>query len=185
LAQINPGSSAIPPSIINISIITAIVDSANITVKNPSLGWTAGSAFLEQPIPIDVIYTPIHCGNPSVAGGMQNGPTVIKMFQEIFGFFQNINFDAITFNFSSDFIASTTPTVLSPTTYSAGWGTFTWGNVPWGGGNYIAQAVRTYIPLSARRAHWLNLEMTLSQAMSSFTLAGFGLVYRPVTTRNK
>ena len=183
LAQLSLGSPSIPPQIIHISKITGILDSQHITVED-DIAWNTGSVFsaYEQPIKISVEYTPIHCGS---ANNEQNGPSIVKFFQEIQGYFQNIDFSSITFRFSSDFIASTTPTVLTPATFTTGWGAFPWGGEPWGGGSFIAQAVRTYVPLSARRAHWLNLGIELSQAMSSFTLAGFGLTYRPVSTRSK
>lgn len=176
LAQLSLGEPSVPPQIIHISKITGIVDSTHLTVAD-NIAWSTDGTFTayEQPIPISGLYTPIHCGSANI----------VKMFQEIQGYFQNINFGGVTFKFSSDFITSTTPTVLAPRSATTGWGSFPWGSQPWGGGAFVAQALRTYIPLSARRAHWLNLGFEMSEAMSTFTFAGFGLTYRSVSTRSK
>lgn len=182
LAQLSTEGMNTASVIANISVIESVVDPTHITVAD-ALQWDLVGATvtrLEQPIPIQVLFCPII---GSAQG--QGNPGIVKFFQEIQAFFQNINFDFITFRFSSDFIASTTPIELTPKSFSSGWGDFAWGDVPWGGGSFSAQSMRTYIPLSARRAHWLNVEIALSQAMTSFTFAGLVLTYRPVTTRSK
>lgn len=182
LAQLNDEGDNQAAAIVNISMITAIVDSTHLTVAD-DVTWDLTmdvTTRLEQPIPIQVLFTPI-IGSES---GQAN-PGIVKFFQEIQAFFQNINFSGITFRFSSDFIASTTPVTLEPKAFTAGWGDFAWGEVPWGGGSFSAQSMRTYIPLSARRAHWLNVQLDISEAMTSFTFAGLVLTYRPVTLRSK
>ena len=173
------------PSIISvISVITAILDSTHIVVKDIR-AWNLLATFTayEQPINIDVFFCPI-IGLPET-GGTRGNPGTVKFFQEIQLFFQQINFDSITFNFSTDFIASTTAVVFTPTQFSAGWGSFPWGEAPWGSGSATLQSLRNYIPLQARRAHWLNVELLLAQAMTSFSFAGLVLTYRPTTTRSK
>lgn len=185
IAQLSAEGNNEPSIVSAISVITAILDPTHIVVKdikawdlNP-LTFTA----YEQPISIDVLFCPI-IGLPE-AGGIRGNPGIVKFFQEIQLFFQKINFDNITFNFSTDFISSTTPVVFTPTQASAGWGTFPWGEAPWGSGANTLQSLRNYIPLQARRAHWLNVELLLSQAMVSFSFAGLVLTYRPTTTRSK
>ncbi len=177
LAQLNLESPADAGSIVHLSLITSIVDGTHLTVADTVLWDTTGTVFTayEQPIPIQVDYAPITCGNPGI----------VKFFQEMQFFFQNISFDAITFHFSSDFIAATVPVNLIPKDFALGWGTFAWGGVPWGGGTFLAQSMRSYVPLSARRAHWLNIEISLSQAMTQFTFAGMVLTYRDTTLRSK
>lgn len=174
----------IPTQILNISVITRIIDATHVAVTN-AINWDlSGLSFTayEQPIPVDVRYCPI-IGD--VAGQVGN-PGIIKFFQEIQLFFQDVNFDAIAVRFSSDFITGSTPINLVPTSASTGWGQFAWGQVPWGGNSsFSVQSIRTYIPLSAKRAHWLNLELSLSQAMTSFTYGGCVLTYLPITTRSK
>jgi hypothetical protein len=173
------------PSIVSvISVITNIVDSTHIVVKDIK-NWNLAASFTayEQPINIDVLFTPI-IGVRELNGARGN-PGTVKFFQEIQLFFQNIAFDSITFNFSSDFVASTTPVIFTPFIQDTGWGTFPWGSGPWGSGAAPLQSLRNYIPLGARRAHWLNVELILSQAMVAFSFAGLVLTYRPTTTRSK
>jgi hypothetical protein len=181
LAQLT-NESADEPSVVNtISVITNIVDSTHLIVKD-ALTWNLTAPFTayEQPILIDVFFCPIIGAEQG-----QGNPGIVKFFQEIQAFFQNINFDNVTFNFSTDFITNSTPLVLVPTPFSGGWGTFPWGELPWGGGASATQSIRTYLPLSAKRAHWLNVEISLAQAMTNFSLAGMVLTYRPTTTRSK
>lgn len=177
LAQLSLESPSDASTIIHLSVITGIIDSTHLTVADTVFWDTTGTVFTayEQPIPIQVVYAPLTCGNPGI----------VKFFQEMQFFFQNISFDFITFHFSSDFIASTTPVNLIPKNFSSGWGTFAWGGVPWGGGTFLAQSMRSYVPLSARRAHWLNIEISLSQAMTQFTFAGMTLTYFDKTLRSK
>jgi hypothetical protein len=168
----------------NISVITSIVNGTQLTVADV-VTWDllpGPLTRLEQPIPIDVVFTPIIGATPQEGHG---NPGIVKFFQEIQAFFQSINFDSITFKFSSDFNAAAKSVQLVPKSGAAGWGTFGWGDEPWGGGAILAQSLRTYIPLAARRAHWLNVEIALSQAMTQFTLAGLVLTYHGVTTRSK
>lgn len=185
LAQFNPEGPDTAASLINISVITSIVDATHLTVADARIWDLSGPPVVtrtEQPIPIDVKFTPIIGAAPNEGHG---NPGNIKFFQEIQAFFQNLDFDFITFRFSSDLNAASRPINLVPTSGTAGWGTFGWGDEPWGGGPIAAQSIRTYIPLSARRAHWLNVELSLSQAMTQFTFAGLVVVYRAVTTRSK
>src|SRR5262249_32212406 len=92
------------PSIVSvISVITAIIDSTHIVVKDVR-NWDLMAAFTayEQPINIDVLFCPII--GVREPNGNRGNPGTVKFFQEIQLFFQKINFDSITFNFSTDFI---------------------------------------------------------------------------------
>ena len=188
LAQLDPEGPDAAASIVNISVITAINSPTQITVRD-IIAWDLSgtpTTLVEQPIAIQVSYAPITGGSVSAVGGnLPGNPGIIKFFQEVQAFFQSVNFDFITFRFSSDFTSASQPINLVPTSGSAGWGTFGWGDEPWGGGPINAQSIRTYIPLNARRAHWLNVEIELAQAMTQFTFAGLVLTYHPATTRSK
>lgn len=181
LAQLTTEGSDDPSLVTAISVITNIPDSTHVIVRDV-INWNLSAPLTayEQPIPIQVFFCPIIGSQEG-----QGNPGIVKFFQEIQAFFQSINFDNITFYFSSDFITSAVPVVLVPTPFSGGWGEFSWGKIPWGGGASSTQTVRTYIPLSAKRAHWLNVQLELSQAMTNFTMAGLVLTYKPVTTRAK
>ncbi len=182
LAQLSNEAANEPSVVSNISVITAILSPTQLVVRDVRV-WNLVDPILtayEQPINIDVEFCPIIGSQQG-----QGNPGIIKFFMEMQLFFQRINFDNITFKFATDMIASTAPVVFTPTQFSAGWGSFPWGEAPWGSGSATLQSLRNYIPLQARRAHWLNLELTLSQAMTSFSFAGLVLTYRPVTTRSK
>lgn len=179
LAQLVLDGTGTPTQVLNISVITQIVDATTLIVSdtiNWDLSLLSFTAY-EQPILVDVRYCPI------VA---DDNPGIIKFFKEIQFFFQNVDFDAITVRFSSDFVAGGAPISLVPLTAGTGWGQFAWGQVPWGGNaDFTVSSIRTYIPLPARRAHWLNVELSLQQAMTGFTYGGCVLVFQPKTTRSK
>jgi hypothetical protein len=186
LAQILPATMISPARILNLSVITSILNATQITVADV-INWDLSgisSTFFEQPISIAVRYCPI-----TGVGGYVNAPGnpgIIKNFKEVQFFFQNIQFSAVNVNFSSDFIGNTSALSLVPVSASSGWGQFQWGQAAWGGVDpFAVSSVRTYVPLAARRAHWLNLSLSLSQAMVGFTYGGCVVAYADVTTRSK
>lgn len=182
LAQLVPGATNTPPQILNLTVITAILNSTQIVVRD-AINWAlTGSVFtaVEQPIPVRVAYCPISGG----ANG--NNPSIIKFFKEAQFFFQNADFSSVDITFSSDFIQSDTVVSLTPIPATIGWGQFPWGQAAWGGGEeFTVSSVRTYVPLEARRAHWLNLHLSLNEAMVGFTYGGCIIQYMDKTTRSK
>lgn len=181
LAQLTPGAENTPPQILNLTKITAILNSTQIVVRD-AINWALSGDVLttvEQPIPVLVQYCPI-------VGREGGNPSIIKFFKEGQFFFQNADFSFVDVTFASDFIQLGTTVSLVPTPASIGWGTFPWGQVPWNGTQeFSVSSVRTYIPLSARRAHWLTLYLTLNEAMVGFTYGGCVLQYMDATTRSK
>lgn len=173
----------IPTQVLNTSVITAIIDSTHVAVSD-AINWDLSGlsqTSYEQPILVDVVYCPI-IGSPQGQGN----PGIVKFFKEIQFFFQNVNFDFLTVRFGSDFVSVGSPLDLVPIPATNGWGQFAWGQAPWGGStDFTVQSIRTYIPLAARRAHWLNLEISLAQALVGFTYGGCVLTFMPVTTRSK
>ena len=186
LVQLVPESISTPSQILNLSVITAVLNGTQIQVTDV-INWDlSGGSFsaVEQPIPIAVRYCPI-TGVGAYAGASGN-PGIIKFFKEAQFMFQDVEFDFINVNFSSDFIASGTFIPLVPVPAGIQWGQFPWGQTPWGGLDaFAASSVRTYVPIYARRAHWLNLSLALNQAMTGFTYGGCVITYQDVTTRSK
>jgi hypothetical protein len=186
LVQILPAAGATPARIINLSVITAILNPTQVTVTD-TIAWSLTgslSTFLEQPIPIFVRYAPIvgAAAYPSSTGN----PSIIKNFKEVQFFFQNVEFSSVNVSFSTDFAGDLSLLSLVPISASAGWGNFPWGNPAWGGVDpFAVSSVRTYVPLYARRAHWLNISLSLSQAMVGFTYGGCVVNYADITTRSK
>lgn len=170
----------------NISVITAIPDGTHVTVADVVNWDTTGTltTAVEQPIPVAVRYCPI-TGTGQYVGAPGN-PGNIKMFKEVQFFFQNVQFSSVNVSFSSDFTGSTNVLSLVPVSAATGWGQFAWGQGFWGGVDpFAVSSVRTYLPLPVRRAHWLNLSLSLSQAMVGFTYGGCVVVYQDVSTRSK
>lgn len=185
LAQLVPEVTATPSRLLNLSVITAVINATTITVTD-IINWSlAGGTFtaIEQPIPVNVRYCPIIGGNQT---GQPNNPGTVKFFKEAQFFFQDVEFDFVNVSFSSDLITNSQQIPLVPIPASIGWGEFAWGQISWGGlSQFAVSAVRTYIPLPARRAHWLNIELNVSQAMVGFTYGGCVIQYMDVTTRVK
>lgn len=185
LVQLIPASTNTPTKILNLSVIESIVSPTQITVADP-INWNLGVVFtaIEQPIPVNVEYCPI-IGIAAQNNNMGN-PSIIKFFKEAQFFFQNADFTAVNVSFSSDFIQTKTTVTLEPVPATVQWGQFPWGQVPWDGtSEFTTSTIRTYVPLQARRAHWLNLQLTLNQAMVGFTYGGCVLQYTDKTTRSK
>lgn len=181
LAQLVPGAVNTPPQILNLTKILAISSPTQIVVRD-AVNWALTGSVLttiEQPIPVRVQYCPI-------AGKDGGNPSIVKFFKEAQFFFQNADFSSVDITFSSDFIQTGTTVSLTPIPATAGWGQFKWGQIPWGGADeFTVSSVRTYVPLSARRAHWMNLHLTLNEAMVGFTYGGCVLQYMDKTTRSK
>jgi hypothetical protein len=186
LVQLVTESISTPSQILNISVITSIVDATHITVAD-ILNWDlSGGSFtaIEQPIAVAVRYCPISGVGMSL--NAPGNPGIIKFFKEVQFFFQNVEFDFVNVSFSSDFISNSSVLPLVPVPAAQGWGQFPWGQVPWGGiDEFAVSSVRTYVPLYARRAHWLNLSLSLDQAMVGFTYGGCVVCYTDITTRSK
>jgi hypothetical protein len=186
LVQLLPATITTPTQVLNISVITAVVSPTQVTVTD-TISWDltgASSSFFEQPIPIAVRYCPITGVGQYV--GASGNPGIIKMFKEVQFMFQNVQFTSVNAAFSTDFISNTTILALIPVPASSGWGQFQWGQSYWGGVDpFSVSSVRTYIPLPARRAHWLNISLSLSQAMVGFTYGGCVVAYADVTLRSK
>jgi hypothetical protein len=185
LAQLVPEATNTPSRLLNLSVITSVDSPTQVTVTN-IINWSLNpSTFtaIEQPIPVNVRYCPI------IGGGQMNQPSnpgIVKFFKEAQFFFQDVEFDFVNVSFSSDLIVNSAQIPLVPIPASVGWGQFQWGQITWGGlSQFAVSAVRTYIPLPARRAHWLNLELNVSQAMTGFTYGGCVIQYMDVTTRVK
>lgn len=186
LVQLVPESIATPSQVLNLSVITAVLNPTQITVADV-INWDiTGASFtaIEQPISVAVRYCPITGVGASV--GTNGNPGIIKFFKEVQFMFQDVEFDFVNVTFSSDFISNSTLIPLVPVPAGQQWGQFPWGQTPWGGLDQFAiSSVRTYVPLYARRAHWLNLSLSLSQAMTGFTYGGCVVCYQDVTTRSK
>ena len=154
------------------SKITAIDSGAGTITVNDIISWTTGSATVYNPTSVEIKWVPIHGGNPGL----------LKQFSEISMFFQTADFDTITLYFSTNLYQQQSSVELSPYR-EGGWGTFSFGGIPWGAGTPAIQPIRTYIPMESQRAHWLDLVVSHSQALTNFAVGGFSLTLDGMSTR--
>lgn len=148
------------------------ITNATTLVLDREIAWDAGAATIYQPIFNEVKWTPIHAGNPGV----------LKQFPEITTFFREANFREIELVFTTNFIQNKQRVTISPIR-TGNWGEFDWGEEVWGGGAPLLQPIRTYMPLEAQRAHWVNFAIEHEEALTVFALCGFSVPYNKLSSR--
>lgn len=154
------------------SIILAVPDSTTLLVSD-DIPWVAGAATVYDPIPVDIIFTPI--------GG---NFAWVKHFQDFQAFFREATFTDLAIGFSSDFDGTTEYTTILPQ-MGPGFGLVPFGQEPFGGVGTIAQVARTYVPRKKARCHWLTPAITHSEALSNFALTGINFFYNYVSSRSR
>ena len=148
--------------------------SGNDVTVDRSREWdtAAPAAVLYDPIDVEIKWTPITAGNPGV----------LKQFPEVSMFFEEAQFDSIDILFSSNFTEQSEATSISPVK-TGSWGSGTFGGVPWGGGAPRVQPIRTYVPLEQQRAHWLNMSIEHSEAVTLLAISGFSMIVHEMSER--
>jgi hypothetical protein len=154
-----------------VAVILEVVDATTLVVDR-EIAWDPGIAAIYQPIENEVKWTPVHAGNPGV----------LKQFPEITTFFREANFREIDLVFTTNFIQNKQRVTISPIR-TGNWGDFDWGEIPWGGGAPALQPIRTYIPLEAQRAHWINFAIEHEEALTVFALCGFSVPFNKCSSR--
>ena len=92
-------------------------------------------------------------------------------------FFQTADFDDITLYFSTNLYQQQSAVTLTPFREGA------WGSIAWGSGTPAIQPIRTYIPMEAQRAHWLDMVVNHNQALTNFGVGGFSLILDGMSSR--
>jgi hypothetical protein len=144
-----------------------------VVVTSSIIPWIAGAATVYDPIPVNIVYTPI--------GGNY---AWVKHFQDFQAFFRDATFTNLSFGFSSDFDSTTDSVELASQT-GLGFGLVPFGQEPFGGVGTIAQVARTLVPRNKARCHWLTPSITHSEALSNFALTGINLYYKYVSSRTR
>ena len=170
--NVNDSIAQTSGSAVKKSKITAVNSGTNVITVVDTLGWTAGSATVYNPTQIEVKWAPIHGGNPGI----------LKQFSEMSMFFQTADFDDITLYFSTNLYQQQSAVTLTPFR-EGGWGAFAWGSIAWGSGTPAIQPIRTYIPMEAQRAHWLDMVVNHNQALTNFGVGGFSLILDGMSSR--
>lgn len=137
-------------------------------------GFAAGSAQDYRTIQTKVRYAPVTCGFPQYN----------KKFN-IWDFaFENANFASITVNFSTDYVIGQESVTLTPQT-QGGWGTLPWGTFPWGISTFPQQVIPCWPTTNTAWAHWIVIELALTQAFTSLALNGISGTFDIESTRGR
>jgi hypothetical protein len=144
-----------------------------LTVLDAS-GFAAGPAIDYRSIATELQYAPIHCGFAEY----------VKKFSSWQFMFSNADFNEITLNMSSDFYPTEEQVMLTPVSFG-GWGTLPWGTFPWGVSTVPEQVIPTWPTKNTGYAHWIILNLTLSQAFTALALDGISATYEVTSTRGR
>lgn len=148
------------------SVITAVdIPTTTITVSN-LFSWQNTSATLVNPFQQTVVTAPISA----------NFTHYMKNFTRLIYNFSNANFASIEASCISDVSLFTETWDILPQVNGA-WGLFNWGEVPWNGTSLLTQAVATCPPREKMLAHWVQVGLSLNQALSNFQFLGCSLSY--------
>jgi hypothetical protein len=153
--------------------VVRVINSTTVTV-DLTVVWDIGPAVVYAPIVPTVTTIQQDCGNPGI----------MKQVSEISFLFMESNFEAMTANFNSDMSVNTYPVTLIPISQGS-WGNFNWGMIPWGGSSGGQCRIRKVMPQPVQRCNWFNVQLTNSQAFTSFGLSGVSVQYNAMSSRQK
>lgn len=145
-----------------------------LTTDSSDFDWVAGPAIVYMPILVRMRWTEDHAGNPGI----------LKHYGDIMLMFEKTRFRLVDLKVSSNFKGGFRTTELASVSLG-GWGSFPFGRSPWGTGRGGFQSIRTYFPREVARGIWVNLEIEMEQAFSSFALAGASYTYNVMSSRFK
>ncbi len=157
-----------------IDAIIVSVDSATEITIDSAISFSTGDALVLMPIETEIEWAPIHMDNPAI----------VKHNKEFIMFFRTVDFADLDLSFTTDLVSEVSSSVIVPTVF-AGWNDGGWNKTGWEGGSNLPQAIRTFVPLSGRRARWISPKIHTSQALTNFAMTGWSLVGDYVSTRTK
>lgn len=137
-------------------------------------GFAPGAATAYRSIVSEIQYAPIH-------GGFAEYTKAWSCWQFMFS---NANFREITMRMSTDWFPAAETVLMSPVS-SGGWGTQAWGTFPWGVSTIPEQVITTWPTKNTRYAHWVIINLLLTQAFTSFGLDGVACEFEVIGTRAK
>ena len=135
-------------------------------------GFAAGAAVDYRSIDTEIEYAPLHGGYAEY----------VKAWDSWQFMFSNANFAQITLNMSSDWLPGAETTMLSPVA-SGGWGTQAWGTFPWGVSTIPEQVISTWPTKNMRYAHWVIINLKLTQAFTALAIDGMSCTFDIIGTR--
>jgi hypothetical protein len=129
-------------------------------------GFVTGTAVDYASINTNITYMPLTASYPAF----------LKKFTTWQFLFSDANFAKCSVNFTSDFYPNSETVTLVPKT-AGGWGTSPWGSTPWGLSTIPLQTISTYATKNTSVAHWVVVNLNLTQAFTSFSLDGLAVFY--------
>lgn len=153
--------------------VVEIVDGTDIIVDREQ-DWDIAAVTVQSPISIAAQYAPIHAGSPAMQ----------KIFQEFTCFFDEANFNALAFTFTTDFYQAGDTVSVVPVD-SGGWGILPYGVSPWGDSIKSLQPIRSLFTRNTSRARWMNILIEHAEAQSQFALEGISIQLDGVSPRSK
>lgn len=138
-------------------------------------GFVTGAALDFRSIATTIQYTPITCGFQGY----------VKAFDSWQFMFSNANFSTITLSMSSDWSPGGEIVLLAPVLTGGGWGTLPWGTFPWGVGTVPEQIISTWPTKNTRYAHWIIINLSLTQAFTSLGLDGLSTTFDIIGTHGR
>ena len=154
------------------STVASLITSVNLATHQVTvqdlLTWSNASATVYPSIKSVIQWKPVTAGNPGF----------LRQYCEGDLLFNTTRFNSAAIAFSSEISQSFESVPL--TGFALGnWGLFPWGSVPWGGVNNPTP-IRFYIPSDPQIGTQLNVQFSISQAWSNWSLAGVNIVYNDV-----
>ncbi len=152
------------------NLATGVVDVDDAT------GFIAAAAQSYRSIATDIKYAPITCGFAEYN----------KRFSWWGFMFESANFEDIRVLWSSDYANAPELQLLSPQ-LTGGWGTepLGWGTVGWGISTIPEQVIPAWPTTNTAYAHWVIIELQLTQAFTSLALDGLSAVFDIADTRGR
>lgn len=148
---------------IRASIITDVDSVASEITVTDLFSWAGGTATVYTPIEWTVQYAPIYGGNPAT----------IHHWGAFYLLFSNAQFDEIALRFTTNL--NVAPDQVDLTPFLPGWGEVPWGEEGWGGTIIDIQPIRTLVPRESAESNWLNVEISMAQALTSCALVGIAV----------
>ena len=98
--------------------------------------------------------------------------------------FSDANFSTIKLSMSSDWFPAAETVLLSPVA-AGGWGTLAWDTFPWGISTILEQVIPTWPTRNTRYAHWIIINLQLTQAFTALAIDGLACTFDIVGTRGR
>ncbi len=136
--------------------------------------FVAGAAIDYRSIATQIQFVPFH-------GGFAE---YVKKFESWQFFFSNADFAEVTVRMSSDFYPQAEEVQLTPISFG-GWGTLPWGTFNWGVSTIPEQLIPTWPTRNTGYAHWVIVNLSLTQAFTALALNGVSCTFDITSTRGR